>query len=758
MVLIRKILDLIVIAAKWKFHLRQRFKEGVTGAGLILGLVFAPLAFAQTGSWTTFTNKSSIRDMVFAQEKVWCATNGGIVAFEQNGKEVKTLTNTEGLSFNSVVHLAKDRTGNIWFGLANGIINVFNPNDGSLRIIDDFARNEIRSIVPAGDSVFIGLNIGVSLFLLDRMEVKETYKNLGSFPIEIPVNAVAVDFPTIWVGTNQGIAAADLRQSNLKAPQSWQNFTLKNGLPSLAVNSIFAKNGIVLAGTDLGVVRFENDHWVPSGSGLGQQKIVQFFDSNKKIFALSENSVYQLDKQTWQWHRVVQGFQKGLSITVQPENQFWVGTDGQGVFLYDAEADSSRKLIPNGPGGNNFKGMAIDQDNNLWVGSANIYGWGFAKFDGTTWTVFNKAKNGLPSNNVDCVAVDHANNVWVGTWGGGVYVVRPDGTIGFYNAKNGYFSGIQNDLSYAVITDIQVDAAGNVWFLNYYAYNKKVLVAVTPDSQWVYFNLDELGLPSDKVNTLLIDHRGWKWIGTENNGIAVFNDNGTPLNKADDQKMGTLTTADGLESNSIAAIGEDDFGAIWIGTKEGVDFYLDGQVQPRYGLISTDITCMTIDPRNNKWIGTSAGMSVLDPDGYRWTHYTTDNSPIASNSVQSVVFNRNTGEVFIGTTRGLSRFQTPYIQPKNDLSGLRAYPNPFILSGSGGHVVIDGLAGGSSVTIYTEAGRKIRYFPRESVLGARVSWNGMADDGTLVPSGIYLVVAATEDGTSKSTKLAVIRK
>ena len=754
----RKTVDKFIESQKIPFsNLKILFK--FVGISFLVSPFFVAANFSSAlGQWTTFTNKSSIHQMVFSHGKIWCATNGGIIAFQEDGSEASTLTNTDGLSFNNVTQLSEDRHGHLWFGMANGMINIFSPETNSLQIVDDFSRNDIRSIVPVGDSIFIGLNIGVSLFLLDRMEVKETYKNLGSFPIEIPVNCVAVQYPYIWVGTDKGIARADLRQVNLKAPQSWQNFTLKQGLPSNTVQAILARGDVVLASTDLGVVHFENKRWVTANDGLGQTKIVTFYWQDGEIFGLARNAVFKLDLKTWTWKRLFASFQKGTDLFIQPDNVFWVGTDGNGIFRYDLNKNEGRQIIPNGPGGNNFKGMAIDAQNNLWVGSASIYGWGFAKFDGATWTVFNRAKNGLPSDNVECVAVDHANNVWLGTWGGGVYVVRPDGTLGFYSARNGRFSGIPTDLNYAVVTDIQVDAAGTVWFLNYYPYNQKVLVGVTPDSQWVYFTSSELGLNSDKVKTLLIDHRGWKWIGTENSGIAVFNDNGTPLDKSDDQQMGTLTTADGLESNSIAAMAEDDFGAIWIGTKEGVDFYLDGQVQPRYGLISTDITCMAIDPRNNKWIGTSAGMSVLDPDGYRWTHYTTDNSPIASNSVQSVAFNRKTGEVFIGTTRGLSRFQTPYIEPKNDLSGLRAYPNPFILDGNGGRVVIDGLARQSSVTIFTESGRKIRNFPKEEVLGARVSWDGRTENGIPVASGIYIVVAATEDGASKATKLAVIRR
>ena len=713
-------------------------------------------AFSDVGDWKTFTNKSSVRDLIAFNRSIWCATNGGVVAFSLDGTESLSMTNTEGLSYNDVSHVAVDHKGNIWFGLTNGLIDVYHQQDKSFQVIDDFSRNQIKDIVPMGDSVFIGLDIGVSLFLLDKMEVKETYKNLGAFPIEVEANAVAIDFPYIWVGTPDGIARADLRQVNLKAPQSWENFTTDEGLPSNEITAIFAHGSTVLAGTHLGVARFESGHWTYASQGLGDNPVHKFYEKNGVIYAVIDYGIYEYVPPV-QWKPISKGMTHATSLTIDSSGVFWIGTDGEGVDRFDPKTDSTRMIIPNGPGGNNFMALAIDQQNNLWTGSAYIYGWGFGRFDGQRWTNFNRSNSGIPSNNVDASAIDLIGNVWLGTWGSGAYLVKGD-HIQLFNALNGYLSGIPQDTKYAVVRDIKVEKTGTVWMLNYYAFNNNVLAAMTPDSQWVYFSASELGLGSDKVTCLLIDHRGWKWIGTENSGISVFSDNGTPLDKSDDQIMGNLTTADGLESNAIAAIAEDDFGAIWIGTKEGLDFYLDGKVQPRYGLITNDINSITIDPRNNKWIGTSAGLSVLDPDGYRWTHYTTDNSPIASNNVQGVAFNPRTGEAFIGTTKGLSRFVTPYTLPKNDLSQLRVYPNPFLIGSGNEKLIIDDLARESSVTIFTESGRKIKSFPEEKVLGARISWNGKDERGAFVSSGIYLVVVTTAEGKSKVAKLAVVKK
>ena len=40
---------------------------------------------------------------------------------------------------------------------------------------------------------------------------------------------------------------------------------------------------------------------------------------------------------------------------------------------------------------------------------------GLAKFDGTTWTVYNTSNSGLPDNYVSSIAIDGSGNKWIGT-------------------------------------------------------------------------------------------------------------------------------------------------------------------------------------------------------------------------------------------------------------------------------------------------------------------------------------------------------
>ncbi|HDZ10778.1 MAG TPA: hypothetical protein ENH53_01090, partial [Bacteroidetes bacterium] len=139
----------------------RKLIPGAFFLGFILIILPAVTILADVGDWQTFTNKSSIRGLIEFNQKAWCATNGGVAVFSSDGSEALSMTNTEGLSSNDVSHVAVDHNGNIWFGFSNGIIDIYNPANQSIKVIDDFVRNQIKSIVPMGDSVFIGLNIGV---------------------------------------------------------------------------------------------------------------------------------------------------------------------------------------------------------------------------------------------------------------------------------------------------------------------------------------------------------------------------------------------------------------------------------------------------------------------------------------------------------------------------------------------------------------------------------------------------------------------
>ena len=147
----------------------------------------------------------------------------------------------------------------------------------------------------------------------------------------------------------------------------------------------------------------------------------------------------------------------------------------------------------------------------------------------------------------------------------------------------------------------------------------------------------------------------------------------------------------------------------------------------------------------------------MSPDGLETIHhFTAENSPLLSNNIQSIAINPNTGEVFIGTNKGLLSYQSDAIEPKDSFvnDDVYAYPNP-VKQDYAGVITITGLMMDTDIKITNVSGKLI--YAGTSV-GGQFTWNGRNLQGNKVPSGIYFVLAADKDGKqSIATKILIIK-
>lgn len=116
-------------------------------------------------------------------------------------------------------------------------------------------------------------------------------------------------------------------------------------------------------------------------------------------------------------------------------------------------------------------------------------------------------------------------------------------------------------LSQGMIYDIVQDRNGFIWFatrggLNRYdGYGFKV---------WKNDPFNPYSISDNTIQVLLEDRRGWLWLGTENNGIDVFD--------PQTGKFFHLGEAEGsLSDGDVSALTEAPDGAIWIGTTNGLN-------------------------------------------------------------------------------------------------------------------------------------------------------------------------------------------
>jgi hypothetical protein len=165
---------------------------------------------------------------------------------------------------------------------------------------------------------------------------------------------------------------------------------------------------------------------------------------------------------------------------------------------------------------------------------------------------------------------------------------------------------------------------------------------------------------------------------------------------------------------------------------------------------------MTVNGANQKWIATNSdGLWLLNEEGSRvLAHYTAENSPLLSNTVDDLSYNEQSGELYITTSLGVIILTDVAVKGVEKMSTLSAYPNPFVYDRHE-RVVIEGLSERSTLFVVTVDGERVR---RLETVGGRVEWDGLDLNGSKVASGVYLLIAIDENGGERGAgKLVVIR-
>ena len=176
-------------------------------------------------------------------------------------------------------------------------------------------------------------------------------------------------------------------------------------------------------------------------------------------------------------------------IVVDRNNSIWIGSRGNGVYVYNENGDRKKALITAPNSGNlpdlNVRTIAIDANNRVWIGTQSglvVYGNASGVFDDKTPNassiVINGDENGfgerlLGDQTINSIAIDGADNKWFGTDKGGVLYTNPSGQTTLAN-----FSKQNSPLPSNRILKIKSDErSGKVYFATtkgIVAYNSKV--------------------------------------------------------------------------------------------------------------------------------------------------------------------------------------------------------------------------------------------------------------------------------------------
>ncbi|TAE23141.1 MAG: GAF domain-containing protein [Candidatus Kapaibacterium sp.] len=163
------------------------------------------------------------------------------------------------------------------------------------------------------------------------------------------------------------------------------------------------------------------------------------------------------------------------------------------------------------------------------------------------------------------------------------------------------------------------------------------------------------GLADDIIRSLMIDHRGNLWIGS-NGGLQEAQETSTTLTI-----LTTFTEKTGLTDNVITALYEDTEKTLWIGTAtQGIMRRTEAKrsfesYQVRDGLASNAINILLQDREGMVWIGCQqGGINLLANASF--TSYSKENG-LSSDFTWSLLQGRDGAMYFNTNDAGVARFQ-----------------------------------------------------------------------------------------------------
>lgn len=759
---------------------------------LAILLLLTTKATASANEWTLYPSYHNATYCEVAGDRVYVLASGALYSYDTSDNEVRVYDKITTLSDIDITHIR-------YSGLIDGLIIIYsNANidilydDESLYNISDFKNKilpgkTINNIDIQGSTAYLSTEFGIVVLDLENLEFSNTY-NIG-----LNTYSTCLFNNALYAGTSSGVYRCNITD-NMLDKNNWKqlNNNSTEGLCTLGgrlyclnkatgINTLDPNDGqlktIAKSSSYHGIYSNGNEIIAP---GKSKTTII---DSNNKIFTYNTGNNLH---------------------TAKKGERYWDCKGYDGVVEYkitDNKVDVTANYPhPDSPKRNYCEYMKTTGDGRLLVAGGNINYFDKTFYDGTVmqfdcnkqeWFIFPedtiRTVTGLKYLNICSVDEDptEPGHFFASSFGYGIYEFRDGKFINHYNHLNSPLeSPVANPAAasrYVRVPSVQFDNEGNLWCVN--SDVKGIVKVLMKDGSWQQLEYKDIEYMAT-MSELYLDSRGWLWVVALQGDPGLFcaKTNGTPFDTSDDitrKWTHKFTNQDGISYDiyQLYDIAEDRDGQIWVGTNIGVfvidnpeKFFNDGifrQIKiarndgtglADYFMSGVYIKDIEVDGANRKWIGTNNnGIYLVSADGQETIHhFTTENSPLPSDCIESIAINHTTGEVFIGTDKGIASYKGNATTPAESLEkdNIHAYPNP-VRADYNGNISIVGLTFDSNVKIVDAAGYLINEGQSN---GGQYSWNGRNIRGEKVASGVYHVLVYDSEGNeAAATKILITR-
>jgi ligand-binding sensor domain-containing protein/signal transduction histidine kinase len=482
-----------------------------TGGGSVVQ--FKDGAFAQCRGAEVATKGpvSVIREL--KDGSILIGSTNGISRYEAGG--FTPFLQESGRSSPLVRYLFEDQQGDLWIATENGLNRWHDGKLDSFTVAEGLTHNSVRTIYQdLSGRLWAGLDNGLAWYDGKAFHTYTTQSGLS----DKRVSAIAGDSRgNLWVGTYSGL--------NRFVQGRFLTELDNEGVPYDKINALFQDR--------------ERNLWVGSKEGLLRLTPKRFFTYNMKQGITCNNVVSVLEDRngtvwsaTWggginrmKGERVIGwdlagGFTNGLALSICEGHDgcLWFGADFDGGLARYTSRQTTYYTWKNGLIKAALKVLYEDAKANLWIGT----GKGLSRLKDGKFVNFS-VKDGLAGENIRAICEDAGGWVWIGT------------DRGVSRWKDGRFSNLAAP---------EPGSAG-------------VFAGVS--ARWIVAG-EDAGAPRLSVTALFPDKEGSIWIGTEASGLLRYKQG----------RLTAYTSGDGLYSDEIFEIIQDDYGWLWMSCSRGV--------------------------------------------------------------------------------------------------------------------------------------------------------------------------------------------
>lgn len=521
-------------------------------------------------------------------------------------------------------------------------------------------QNSVNDIIQTRDG-YIWLATWGGLVRFDG--VKFTVFNQAAYPEMLSDRVLKIyedQSSTLWIATEEHLIS--------KHKNTFTVHSGKNGLPSKIVNLIGEEpdGRLVIINSHTALFYHEEGQWKKEVYNVQFLPGTFYIFLDDGLYAISQQHIFKKNPSGW---KITYTYPEPLKSRVtsflqDKKGDFWIGTNGHGVFLL-SNGNFSSIGKNDGVVSEFISNLFEDSVGNIWILTLS----GISLWDGEKFTSITD-QNGLSDLRTRLILEDHEGTFWLGTETAGLDKIRrsifqvygkkqgvavenllsvtatKNNTIlfgsncdGFYEFTQGrIFRRTESDLlKNECVWSVLEDENGNIWT------GSNGLASVKKDGTVRHFHEGD-GLNDTNVRALFIDTDQSLWIGSSGG-----------LNHFKDQKMTSYTTENGLSHNDVRSVYRDSRNNLWIGTTQGLN-KMSGKTTISFNSIpelsSHYVRAIYEDVDGNLWFGTYGdGLVVLKEEVFTAI---TKQDGLFDNIVSHIVEDAS-GYFWMGSNRGISR-------------------------------------------------------------------------------------------------------